>query len=112
MATALQASQVRWVTKGTQESQAEWKAAEDLQVRKETEVFQVCILENKIYLLFLMLLQLQEDCGFSSFFLQICQRLPFFWKPQCPSMCHCPAGPLWAQPHAQCFTGTISPQAV
>lgn len=40
MATALQASQVQWVTKGTQESRAEWKAAEDLQVRKETEVFQ------------------------------------------------------------------------
>lgn len=52
MATALQVSQVQWVTKGKQESRAEWKAAEDLQVRRETEVFQVRILEIGICLLF------------------------------------------------------------
>lgn len=52
MATALQVSQVQWVTKGKRESRAEWKAAEDLQDRRETEVFQVCIPENGINLLF------------------------------------------------------------
>lgn len=51
MATALQVSQVQWVTKGKRESRAEWKAAEDLRVRRETEVFQVCIPKNGIYLL-------------------------------------------------------------
>lgn len=49
MVTALQVSQVQWVTKEKQESQAEWKAAKDLRVRRETEVFQVCIPENGIY---------------------------------------------------------------
>lgn len=52
MATALQASQALWVTKEKQGSRAEWKAAEALRVRRETEVFQVCILKNVSYLVF------------------------------------------------------------
>lgn len=52
MGTALQVSLVQWVTKEKQESQAEWKAAEDLRARRETEVFQVCVPENGTHLFF------------------------------------------------------------
>lgn len=55
MAMALQASQVLWVTKEKQESRAEWRAAKARRVRRETEVFQVCILQNGIHLLFVPL---------------------------------------------------------
>lgn len=51
-ATAPQESRVPWVTKAKRESRAEWKAAEDLRVRREKEAFQVRVPENGIYLLF------------------------------------------------------------
>lgn len=47
------------------ESQADWKAAEDLRGRRVTEVFQVCILENGIHLVFVSAVGVTDaiDCS-------------------------------------------------
>lgn len=48
------------------ESRADWKAAEDLQGRRETEVFQVCIPENGIRLVFVSAVGVTDAIGCST----------------------------------------------
>lgn len=60
MAMALRASQALWVTKEKQESPAEWRAAKARRVRRETEVFQVCTLENGIHSFFVSLVGVRD----------------------------------------------------
>lgn len=75
MATALQASQAPWVTKEKQESQAEWKAAEALRVRRETEVFQ----GSKEPLAFLGRMDFQGLLGFQIYQDILVIKVPQVW---------------------------------
>ncbi|KAI6078684.1 Collagen alpha-2(IV) chain [Aix galericulata] len=88
MATALQASQALWVTKEKQESRAEWKAAEALRVRRETEVFQ----GSKEPLAFLGRMDFQGLLGFQIYQDILVIKVPQVWT-ECQGQPGVPAPP-------------------